>query len=114
MATVETSVSNRPKMNAQRKPSILIPDTNLSARRMMRTFTTKRKSPRVMMVSGRVNRIIRGLTRILSIASTKEKMIAVSKLTMETCGVSSFDNPNTATAMMRMLRIHFISEFGRK
>ena len=106
--TVATSVSNSPKINAHRKPSILMPDTNLSASRMMMTFTTRRKSPRVMIVSGRVKMISSGFTMIFNRASTKEKMIAVSNDARETCGSNSFENPYTATAMMRILIIHFM------
>lgn len=111
---VETSVNKRPKMNAHRNPSILIPETNLSARRIMMTFITKRKSPRVIKVSGSVRRVISGLMKILSNANTIEKIMAVSNVTMVTCGVNNFDKPNTATAMISKLTIHFMIVIYRK
>jgi len=74
---VETTDSKRPKINAQRKPSILTPETNLSANRIIITFIIKRKRPRVIIVRGRVRRIINGLTKALRRASTIEKIIAV-------------------------------------
>jgi len=64
-------------MNAQRKPSIAIPETNLSASKMMRTFITRRKRPSVMMVKGKVKIMSSGLTIAFRIASTSEKMSAV-------------------------------------
>ena len=64
-------------MNVQRKPSILIPETNLSASIIMITLITKRKSPKVIIVSGRVNIISSGLTIKLRIANTRAKIIAV-------------------------------------
>ena len=84
LTKVETSVSNRPKMNAHKNPSILIPETNLSARRMMMTFITKRKSPRVIIVKGSVRMVMIGLMKMLSNANTIEKINAVSKETIET------------------------------
>ena len=69
--------SKRPKINAQRKPSILIPETNLSASRMIITFITKRKSPRVIIVRGRVKIVIIGLTNVFRSASTIVKIIAL-------------------------------------
>jgi len=89
---VDTIDSKRPKINAQRKPSILIPETNLSAKRIIITFITKRKRPKVIMVRGRVKIITSGLTNALRSASTIEKIIAVVNEFITTCGAKSFDN----------------------
>jgi hypothetical protein len=105
---VDTKDSKRPKINAQKKPSILIPETNLSAKRIIITFITKRKSPKVIIVRGRVKIIISGLTNTLRIASTSAKIIAVVKEFIATCGAKSFDNPNTTTAVIRKLIINLI------
>jgi hypothetical protein len=89
---VDTIDSKRPKINAQRKPSILIPETNLSARRIIITFITKRKRPKVIMVRGSVKIITTGLTNALRSASTREKIIAVVNEFIITWGAKSFDN----------------------
>ena len=75
---------------------------------MMRTVNTKRKNPKVIKVNGSVKRMISGLMKILRMANTSEKIKAVSKDTIETWGASNFDKPNTATAMMSILMIHFM------
>jgi hypothetical protein len=103
VTTVDTIVSKRPKINAQRKLSILIPETNLSANRMMITLITRRKRPNVIMVIGRVKMTRSGLTRKLRTASTNAKIIAVVNEFITTCGLSSSDNAKTATAVMRIL-----------
>ena len=54
-----------------------MPETNLSANRMIIIFITKRKRPKVIIVKGRVKRIIMGFTIALRNASTIEKIIAV-------------------------------------
>ena len=77
-------------------------------------FITKRKSPKVIMVNGSVRRVISGLMKILRIANTTEKINAVSNVTIETCGVNSFDKPNTAAAMISKLMIHLMIEVYRK
>jgi hypothetical protein len=84
--------NNRPKIKAQRNPSILIPGTNLSANTIMITFIIKRKSPNVIIVSGSVNKTRRGLTIAFSTASTNAKIIAVVKEFIVTCSFKSIDN----------------------
>jgi hypothetical protein len=105
---VDTTDSKRPKINAQRKPSILIPETNLSAKRIIRTFITKRKSPKVITVRGRVKITRSGLTMALRIARTIAKIIAVVNEFITTCGSKSFDNINTTTAVIRNFIIQLI------
>ncbi len=85
-----------------------MPETNLSARRMIITFITKRKSPSVIIVIGRVKRIISGFTSTLRTASTRAKIIAVENECIVTCGLSSSDNPYTTKAVIRILMIHLI------
>lgn len=105
---VDITESKRPKMNAQRKPSILIPETNLSANKIIRTFITKRKRPSVISVSGSVNITRSGLTMALRTASTSAKIKAVVKEFIVTCGAKSFDKAYTTTAVISILMIHFI------
>ena len=105
---MDTIDSKRPKINAQRKPSILIPETNLSAKIIIRTFITKRKSPKVIIVRGRVKIIRSGLTMALRIASTIAKIIAVVNEFINTCGAKIFDNTYTTTAVIRKFIIHLI------
>ena len=108
LITADTTDSNRPKIKAQRKPSTLIPETNLSAKRIMITLTTKRKSPSVIMVSGRVKITRSGLTRKLRMASTNAKMIAVVNEFITTCGLSNSDKRYTTTAVTSILMIQRI------
>jgi hypothetical protein len=105
---VDATESKRPKINAHQKPSILIPETNLSANRIIKTFITKRKSPRVIMVRGKVNIMSSGFTIALSIASTNAKIIAVLNKSMAMCGFNSIDNTYTTTAVISKLMIHLI------
>ena len=105
---MDTIDSKRPKINAQRKPSILIPGTNLSAKRIIRTFITRRKSPKVIIVRGRVKIIRSGLTMALRIASTIAKIIAVVNEFINTWGAKSFDNTYTTIAVIRKFIIHLI------
>lgn len=105
---VDATDSKRLKIKAQRNPSILIPETNLSVSRIIITFITKRKRPKVIIVSGRVKIIISGLARTLRIASIIAKMIAVVNECISICGSKSFDNPYTTTAVIRILIIHLI------
>ena len=79
LSMADTTDNNRPKINAHRNPSIEIPETNLSANRMMSTLITSKNSPSVMMVNGRVSMMISGFTRKLSTANTNAKIIAVVK-----------------------------------
>jgi hypothetical protein len=76
---VDIRDNKSPKINAHRNPSILIPGTNLSARRIMITFIIKRKSPSVIIVRGSVNITRSGFTIALRSANTRAKIIAVVK-----------------------------------
>ena len=108
---VETIESKRPKINAHQKPSIFIPETNLSANRIIKTFITKRKRPSVIIVRGNVNNISSGFTMALSTASTKAKIIAVLNESIATCGFNNIDNAYTTTAVISKLMIHLIQLF---
>lgn len=105
---VDRTESKRPKINAHKKPSILIPETNLSASRIISTFITSKKRPSVIMVSGRVKIIIRGLTMALSRASTNAKIIAVLNELIATCGFKTIDNTYTTTAVISKLIMNLI------
>jgi hypothetical protein len=109
VTTVDTIVSKRPKINAHRKLSILIPETNLSANRIMITFITRRNRPSVIRVMGRVKMTRSGLTKKLRMASTNAKIIAVVNELITTCGLSSSDKANTATAVISILMTHRIN-----
>lgn len=89
---VEITDSKSPKTNAQRKPSIVIPDTNLSAKIIISTFIIKRKSPSVMIVRGSVNITSKGFTMALRTANTSANIIAVVKLLITTCGANTFES----------------------
>jgi hypothetical protein len=108
---VETTESNRPKINAQRNPSILIPDTNLSASKIISTLITRRKSPSVIIVSGRVKIISNGFTIAFRIANIKANMMAVANEVITTCGSKSFERMYTATAVISKLIINRITYF---
>ena len=84
--------NSSPNSNAQKNPSILIPETKWSASRMIKTFITKRNNPRVIMVSGNVKTIRIGFTIAFKKASAKANMIAVKNELITTCGSKSFDN----------------------
>lgn len=75
---VDTIDRDKAKTNAHKNPCILMPETNLSASIIIRTFITKRKRPSVTMVTGRVRSISKGLTIKLRIAKTNAKIIAVA------------------------------------
>jgi len=105
---VDIKERSSPKINAQRKPSILMPGTNLSANRIIITLITNRKSPKVISVRGRVSKTRRGFTIALSIARTNAKIIAVVKESMVTCCFNRIDNTYTTTAVISILIINFI------
>ncbi len=67
----------RLNINAHKKPSILIPSTNLSARIVMIALMMNKNIPSVRMVMGKVKMINNGRTIAFNIASTNAKMIAV-------------------------------------
>ena len=69
--------SSRPNSRAHQKLLVSNPVSSSSAIRMMMALITKRKSPSVIMVMGRVNRISNGLTMAFSNASTIARMMAV-------------------------------------
>jgi len=90
---VDMRDSNSPKIKAHKKPSIVIPETNLSANKIMITFIIKRKRPSVIMVSGRVNNTSSGLTIAFNNASTKANIIAVVNESIDTCSFNNIDKP---------------------
>ena len=104
----ETTDNSKPKIKAQKKPSILIPETKLSVNKIIITFITKRNNPKVIMVSGRVKIISSGLTMAFKKASTKAKIIAVENELITTCGSKSFDNRYTAIAVRSKLVRNFM------
>lgn len=110
-STDEISDRRRPKTKAHIKPSIFIPDTNLSARRIMMTFMTNRKRPRVTMVIGRVNIISNGLTIAFSTANTKAKIMAVMNEFIFTCGSSINARPYVTAAVISILIMNLIFFF---
>ena len=75
--------------NAQRTPSTLIPETNLSASNTIITLITKRKRPNVIIVRGMVKIISKGLTIKLRTAKTRAKIMAVLNVSMATWGANS-------------------------
>ena len=83
--------SNKPKIKAQRKPFILMPETNLSASSIMITLITKRKRPKVIIVRGSVKRTNNGFRIKLRTAKTNAKIIAVVNELMATCGANNFE-----------------------
>jgi hypothetical protein len=73
----EAKESNTPKINAHRKPSMWIPETNLSARITINTLMIKRKIPNVRIVMGSVKIISSGFTIVFNMANTITKISAV-------------------------------------
>ncbi len=100
--------NKRPKMKAHKKPSIFIPETNLSAKRIIRTFIINKKRPSVTMVIGRVNIISKGFTIAFSTANTKAKIMAVINEFIFTCGSSIIAKPYVTAAVISNLIINFI------
>lgn len=66
-----------PKINAHKNPAMWIPDTNLPASMIIKTFITSKKIPSVRMVIGKVSIIKIGFTIAFKKARTNEKIIAV-------------------------------------
>ena len=66
--------------NAHQKPSTSKPGIKRSANKIINALITKRKSPNVTSVIGRVSIINIGLSMALRIASTTAKIIAVVNL----------------------------------
>lgn len=85
--------NSKPKINAHKNPSMWMPDTNLSASKIINTFITRRKIPRVRTVIGSVSMINIGFTIAFKIASTKAKINAVTNELMRTCGVKIMERP---------------------
>lgn len=77
----------------------------------MITLITNKKSPKVIMVSGRVTKIISGFTIKLSTANTSAKIIAVLIELMDTYGDNTLESINTATAVIRILITNLIIIF---
>jgi len=76
-----------------------MPDTSLSVSIMMITLMTKRKSPRLIRVSGMLSRMSNGFTIKLRMPNTIAKMMAVVKELMATCGSNNFDSTYTTIAI---------------
>lgn len=66
-----------PKINAHTNPSMYIPETNLSASKIINTFNTKRKIPKVITVMGKVSITRIGFKIAFKNASTRENIKAV-------------------------------------
>lgn len=79
-------------MKAHKKPSILIPATNLSANKMIITLMINRNSPSVTMVKGRVKIINKGFTIKFKSASTNAKTMAVVNELIVTCGTKTLES----------------------
>ena len=77
----------------------------------MITLTTKRKSPKVIILSGRVKMTSKGLTIKFRMANTSAKIIAVVIELIVTCGCNNFVSTYTATAVMSMLIMNLIIFF---
>lgn len=58
------------KSNAVQKLDTAKPSINLSAKRMIKAFITKRNKPKVIMVTGKVKRMSNGFTNRFKIAKT--------------------------------------------
>ena len=65
----------------------------MSASKIIITFITRRKSPSVIIVIGKVKMISNGLMMALRTASTKAKIIAVLNESIGICGFNNLDNP---------------------
>ena len=65
------------KINAHQKPSTRIPSINLAANKIIRAFITKRKSPNVTTVIGKVSKTKIGLIMALRQANTRANIMAV-------------------------------------
>ena len=111
LRTVDRADSIKLKTNAQRKLSILIPETNLSASIIIITLTTKRKSPNVIIVRGRVKITSKGLTIKLRMANTNAKTTAVVKELMDTCGANNLVRRYTTAAVISTFMINLIIVF---
>ena len=70
-----------------------MPDTNLPARSIIKTFITRIKIPRVRMVIGNVSIINTGFTIAFNKAKTKAKTKAVTKELIFICGVKIIERP---------------------
>ncbi len=70
-----------------------MPETNLPASKIINTFITKRKTPRVRIVIGWVSIINIGFTIAFKMARTKAKISAVKNELMRTCGVKIMESP---------------------
>jgi hypothetical protein len=102
-STEETNDNSKPKIKAHQNPSILIPDTRLSARRIISTLITSKNIPNVTMVIGSVSIIRIGFTIAFRKARTKAKIIAVEKELITTCGSNIFESTYTTTAVSSKL-----------
>ncbi len=78
--------SNRLKIMAHQKLLTWKPSIKLAAKRMIMALMTKRKSPRVNMVMGKVKMTKMGFTKKLSKLSTTATIIAVNMESTPTPG----------------------------
>src|SRR5690606_23665805 len=69
--------SKRLNIRDHQKTATWKPGTRFSAKRMIRALMTKRNSPRVKIVTGRVNKTNKGLTRKFKRARTTARTMAV-------------------------------------
>lgn len=106
--SVETIDKRRLKMTAHNKPSTWIPGTSFAASNIMMALTISKKSPKVMIVIGRVRITSRGLTMALKKARTRAKTTAVVKELMTTWGFNRRAKMYTATAVRRIFMINRI------
>lgn len=95
------------KSMATQKPLTLNPETKVSAIKMIIAFITNRKSPKVRMVTGKVNRIRMGFTIKFNRARTMATIIAAPYPDMETPG-RNLERNTTMIAVRSMRNIKII------
>lgn len=89
--------------NAHQKLSMLKPSTSLLASKTTSVLITNKNNPSVINVTGKVNKIKRGLTNIFSRASTIANIRAVQKsVTCTPCNKCASANEIAATTNMRI------------
>ena len=88
---------------AHQKLSMLNPSTILLASNTTNVFTTNKKSPSVINVTGNVNKISNGRTNMFNNASTRANTNAVQKsVTCTPPSICASANETAATTNMRM------------
>jgi hypothetical protein len=103
-----TRLSIRLKINAQKKPSTLNPDTSLDASRIMIALITNRNNPRVMIVTGKVKITSIGFISRLRMANTIASIRAVAKSLTFTPG-NRYAETITANAFTNRRIIKFMA-----